>query len=599
MATFREEPARFDLDKELDRAEECGATRVMYEAITRIEPDAAFAARLEARLRAGTQSPSRSQTSMSGASSPLSPPNMRGLLMRPIVRMSFVGAALAVAVVGVFLLAILLRRDLPLLPGMAGNPGNNTSQSAALPTPLGGFSQFVPKGKVRHMVINHTNHTVGQPAPAAPDWTDEVSIANGSSHYLIRRTTTISQTRIADILVGDQSVWAYYPQAYWKMSGPDKVYKVAYDPGILSQYLPDKQFVDNLLSRTNSHAVSQETLNGVPVQVVESVGNAEPHVWVDAASRDQLSLMDVLVFPRYETYPRSEFVWERPRQTGWVTPTVQVTPVVKSEPGSALLTSIDFRLWVDGDGRILRQEYTWNPTPRNQSQPMIFSTDIVLDEMLDASDVQPDLFTFKLPDPATVVVDAVGVVTQLGPPGTAGGSGNPSLWQVYTSPGHDFSLLMPGTAPAIALNNGWRSYELSNSNVTYGAAYFQYDDAPDPANAEARLAEDLPMVVASLNGTLKSKQQITLDSHPGWSLGIQRADGTFTRARVFISGKTLYTIYGTAPDENTAYSEDLGMSRFLNSFKLLEPNDTGDCRPQQSPCSSFHDPQGYGVDLTS
>src|SRR5690349_5674590 len=106
MGSFRQEPARFDLDKELQRAEEGSAVRALRESVESIQPDSAFARRLESRLMSGEHAATDLRASVNGTSLR----TRGGAVARPALRMWLLGAALAASVVAVFWLSVVSQR---------------------------------------------------------------------------------------------------------------------------------------------------------------------------------------------------------------------------------------------------------------------------------------------------------------------------------------------------------------------------------------------------------------------------------------------------------------------------------------------------------
>src|SRR4029453_8988489 len=89
-----------------------------------------------------------------------------------------------------------------------------TNLPTSLPTSVGSGGDFVPAGKARHMIIAHTAYDAGAVKPENPDWTEEVWIANGASHLIMRRTLVTYGTPTglaADLVVSDTTTWEYFP----------------------------------------------------------------------------------------------------------------------------------------------------------------------------------------------------------------------------------------------------------------------------------------------------------------------------------------------------------------------------------------------------
>jgi hypothetical protein len=572
MGSFRHEPARFDLDKELQRAEEGSAVRVLRESVESIQPDSAFAERLESRLRAGEHA----ATDLRASANSTSLRTRSGVAARPALRMWLLGTALAASVVAVFWLSVVSQRGVGgIVPVGAGASG--TPLPTTLPAGVGSGGEFVPAGKVRHMILVHTTYAAATPQLTSTDWIDEVWIANGQQHYMMRLISTSPDStrgKAADLLVGNSNAWAYYPKEYWQLSMGDTTedfaYKMRYDARLLDGFVPDKEYIQSLKGQPNVTVHGGQMLDNIQVNTLESDGNAEPHVWIYAGSEAQWSPMQVLIFSRYNPFLRwSVAPWDRPTGIGWATPIAQITPIVKIDAGGPAQDRIDYVLWVTQDDRVVQQEYVIKPSARSTAGERVNKVKLVVDELLDESAVPADLFSFDVPE-GVKTVNAMPVFTGLQVQALSGGHAEPSNWKVFNAPSRDFSLLMPSSAPNVNLNHGWRVFEAAQDGVTYGAAYKDVDTAPDGAAAAQWLGEQVPDVEVSMDGEEKSRKAITLDAYPGLEIGIQKADQTFARARVYVVGKRLYNIYAVAPSEKSAYSQELNLSLYLGSLTLLK-----------------------------
>ena len=184
---------------------------------------------------------------------------------------------------------------------------------------------------------------------------------------------------------------------------------------------------------------------------------------------------------------------------------------------------------------------------------------IDLDEVLDASQLQPGYFDFQLPQGATLIErdsKLVGLGTEVGNGG----------WYEYVDVLRNFSVLMPRTPDFNGNSTGLTNIGVKQGGVTYGIKY--RESAADHSAPENRDLLEGTFAGARSEGAVLSEEDITLGAYPGKEYRLRDSNDNYRIWRVYIARQRIYTVYTIAPDEQTARTE---IDDYLNSFKLLTP----------------------------
>lgn len=242
-----------------------------------VAPDAQFA--LARLLTTGAQPGSQTPTSFSARTARAKP--WTHMFGQGRTRVAAAGFALGLAVVLVLGLSSYL-----------GSPQVSTPGSVALmPMPKG--ESFVPPGKVRHITIVHTYTRQGQTEGSFNgSFTEEVWLANGKSHLLMKNTSSLSSTT----WIEEDAVYKYNPQLTPQRD--DTVYKYPYAPQELALYVPND--FGYLMTLPNARVMGDDTLDGRAVTVIESFGDkgtATPQPnWEERSVRDYKLWVDKETF---------------------------------------------------------------------------------------------------------------------------------------------------------------------------------------------------------------------------------------------------------------------------------------------------------------
>lgn len=206
-------------------------------------------------------------------------------------------------------------------------------------------NNFVPAGKIRHLVISNTASSIVTNF-ADETSTYEVWLTNGATHLLLRKKGPGNNT---DLLVGEDSVWDYNPTLY-----PSIVRNYPYDPKMLKNFVPNSNIVDQMLQLPNTHVVQNATLDGRPVLLIEQTGEAKV-----GSAPDQVNPQGIL----------------------------------------------SYRIWLDKTTyQALQHQHALREVRDGVFTDKVDTglSKIMLDEMKDSSDFPADLFTFEIPDGATI-----------------------------------------------------------------------------------------------------------------------------------------------------------------------------------------------------
>ena len=336
----------FDLDRALTAAER-EVWGPLVDASEQILPTPEFARSLEARLRA------------------LEPPRVPARAGRELavgrphtdwrdrvfgkggLRPALAGVALALVMVMLFGALLVLQ---------------NNSHTVFAP------ANYIPQGKVRHLVIEHTTSASSVPggsllAQAPTTITQESWLTNGASHPIMYYAFTPADKSpygSAQLWVTDDAVYNYGQLSTFQ------VLKYPYNPSYTNRYMPDPGLVASWLNekQLSSRLVAHVTLDGRPVAEIATAAYTMPTAYGD---RD-------------------------------------------------LRTAVD-HVWIDTSENImvkLHRETTY-VSGADKGRVETFDYHLVKDELLDRSALSADFFDFKLPAGAKVVDSVDPVANPLTP----------------------------------------------------------------------------------------------------------------------------------------------------------------------------------------
>jgi cytochrome c biogenesis protein CcmG/thiol:disulfide interchange protein DsbE len=166
------------------------------------------------------------------------------------MRFALAGMGVALAIVMALGLTVLFA---PGTPGMVGVPG--------------GGEQFLPAGKVRHMVFTkvYASQAKNEPPQSAEQNHEEFWIVSGKSHPLMRSYVSVPIT--AWTWIDEDYLYEYEPaQGKYVTQQP-------YDPTILTHILPDPDVISRTLHQSPDAQVSDEILDGRPVTKIVITSN--------------------------------------------------------------------------------------------------------------------------------------------------------------------------------------------------------------------------------------------------------------------------------------------------------------------------------------
>jgi hypothetical protein len=218
--------------------------------------------------------------------------------------------------------------------------------------------------------------------------------------------------------------------------------------------------------------------------------------------------------------------------------------------------------WIDSETGQHRRVETVTQVPAGQGDTMeVFTSTIMIerDELLDANQVQPGYFEFKLPEGATLLeregaLDAFGLEAAR------------SDWFEYIDVPGNFSVLMPRTPDWSYDSSGKTTLGAKRGEVTYGVKYLAGEtDLTAPVN-EGSLSR--AFATARSEGEVLSEQDITLGAYPGKEYRLRDSNGNYRIWRVYAAQQRVYTVFAIAPDDTT---EVAAIRDFFDSFKLLNP----------------------------
>jgi peroxiredoxin len=376
-----------------------------------IYPPAELAARLEGRLRAmgaegaapvtgAGKAGARTGDGRSRLYTGNAQPDSSRLGLR-VPRLAWVGLGLAAMVVLAF--------------GLAGLFGAKVGERAA-----GTASDFVPQGKVRHIVFEDR---YAQSTITNTQFTDSYSstqgvwLANGAEHlimFALGPSPGCCERHWR--LVDDDAVWFYVrPRSTLTTTNPtnrsfmSNVLKTAYDPRHFDGIVPDKALLDNFLKMPGYSLAGAERIDGRDTIVVQSAGLARsiemravngvrgiavvgfelwPELGAIFTSMSGLATNDQ-AFDSLTGHPLSTPTAASGPGPG--VPSLEITPPRRSD---TYRNEVDYRIWFDKETYRVLQVQVTTTSYGGLSDGMVTRNmrSIMLDELLDASAVPADMF---------------------------------------------------------------------------------------------------------------------------------------------------------------------------------------------------------------
>lgn len=300
-------------------------------------------------------------------------------------------------------------------------------------SPLGAdASQFLPAGKVRHIVVETTYTNSSNSSLFSSR--EHVWLANGKDHLLMYSNVPGLDYRPERWqLIDDEAVWTYrsprpdIPPSQKPERGA-VILKTAYDERHFTEYVPDKATMSELLARPNTHKAGADKIEGRDAIIIESSGNSYGNVsgkgknppgyfiefeqWPGKSigflysNPDPESLEGMVLDPttgQMMTYTLPLLPYPAPATTA---EPYKVEPYRVDDP---LGQFGDYRIWFDKEThRVLKQERTFRfnggyvGNEFVEPSMSVETRNVVKDELLDISAVPPDLFKLKVPDGTTV-----------------------------------------------------------------------------------------------------------------------------------------------------------------------------------------------------
>jgi hypothetical protein len=402
----------------------------------------------------------------------------------------------------------------------------HTASAAEILRKASAASSFVPAGKIRHIVVTHSDDVSGSGGAT----TDEVWLANGRSHLLMWKPATVapggqSLPYGGAVLINDEAIWRFKPDGM-------SVTKLAFYDGALSMdaFLPNQAAVDKLLHDPQTTVLGADTLQGRDVVVIEGhVGS-----FVSGSPLE-------IALGRSKGYDTAQH---------------------------------DYKLWIDTRTYQIVQEQhyiTWEGTGPTGHHKITDTKLITKDEVVDASSVSADLFTFKLPAGATLTD-----LTTAGQSQASSPTPQPrhTSWYEFTSEQGNFGVLMPMTPDQGSTTNsslGHTEYLIGakQAGYSYVVRYTDYpQDVVQKIGIEKWLDNERDYIVVSVPGKLVSERSITLNGYPGREIRVLADDGKFRICRLYLVNNRYYNVYVVMPDQNSVSAQ---VEKYLDSFRLLKP----------------------------
>jgi hypothetical protein len=305
MKWFRRAPRGIELDRELEQAER-DVWRAMFETSQKMKPDDEFARRLESRLRTqahASQAARRTRIRPLAKSTPsanvraITPlrngqaPRRGRLELRGRMMGFAVGAVrLSVLVVVVLGMAVLWRGGLRPTTGTTvttiGPVGPNRSQEELM-------REFLPPGKVRHLVVEHSYTPVPgvdpNNRPQAVIGRQEVWLANGREHPILRTQADLPANAYSLVqpIPETDGLWTVPVASLSALIDDDYIYenlegaqvmKHPFNSRYLMPFLPSDGGLLGFISESLSRVTGYTTLRGREVMLLEDLSPVAPVV---------------------------------------------------------------------------------------------------------------------------------------------------------------------------------------------------------------------------------------------------------------------------------------------------------------------------------
>jgi hypothetical protein len=390
-------------------------------------------------------------------------------------------------------------------------------------------AEFVPVGKVRHIVITErgeSNVAADPPVTVSRD----IWFGNGTNHLVMHYTAVQNRWSFVPVKPGI-SVYGAAPREGWltddavyvHVKGEEDIHPAAnvvlkypYDSSYLMRFGPNPNAVSDLQERYHKAQLIEVTvLDNHPVRKVVVDHSTEQTSETSAPGTDQSSQTS-----RVATY-WIDVVTGQYRRSETVT---------KSPLGS------------DGEMRVFTSTMS-----------------IEREELLDASQLEPGYFDFKLPEGATLIERNRQMIS-------FGYEVPSSDWFEHIDVLGNFSVRMPRTPDFSYNSSGLTTIGAKRNGVTYGVKHLDAGPGTPTPNDPVSLNRTFDM--AKSEGTVLSEQDITLGAYPGKEYRIRDNSDNYLIWRVYAAGQRVYTVFAIAPDETT---DAATIRDFFDSFKLLNP----------------------------
>lgn len=448
--------------------------------------------------------------------------------------------------------------------------------------------EFVPQGKVRHLVYTHSydySSATGGIAPTTNEQED-VWLADGKDHLLMYRT--LSGHPDAWLLVNDNGAYIYSTQGQWAIQW-EKGYGISTDPVIartpydrryLAWYLPGSNDVTSFF-RNTSAPVNGENVNGRDTLVFEMLDNmtADSKVLPYGRTATSVNLRQPFQFLGASTQPWGSVVGYNLEGTPQPHPSETPDVTTNYSVNRIWSTRMDYKIWVDkATNQVLQQQFVQRSTGDGEQGNVMTSTITLSEaELLDEQAVPAGLFTLNVPRNATQIDASAVFVPDFLPADqyveAPEQSGVQTGWYQTTWDEGGFSYLKSRNNDGDQNSGGWYRQGSVEDGLEYIAGYKDAAEAIAPDKLDAWLDTQLPIFAATMRGTISKSTSIApKDGLVGRDLTIQRDDGRITLARVYALGRRLYFLYVTG-----AYLTSFDGSftdEYLNSFTISHPADT-------------------------
>jgi hypothetical protein len=316
-------------------------------------------------------------------------------------------------------------------PQINGVPADPVSRPAGVGTPENlseTLKSFVPQGKVRHLVFEEVEEGTSRQKVI-----EEVWLTNGVDHPLLYRAVSPYGSWQ---LVGKDAVWTYLgerPAVQGRItrlvdgSASDRViFKTSYDLLHFDRYVASDESVNNILAMPRADTAAA-TIDGRAVTVLEYDRDNALRTWPNAGRtpivgfsslstdadtllgwQPRLSAQDPNSGLTFRVAPSTpEVVYLPP----FPTPTASPALRVDIPPGGWQVTGpeiVSCQVWLDSNTRQVLQQTTTrrlsgfrigdNGTPVAVEQIITESRKLVVDELLDPSEMRLGVFDLAVPE---------------------------------------------------------------------------------------------------------------------------------------------------------------------------------------------------------